>query len=49
MNWESYYYVGNNQECIDVWKAWDVYCMPFTDKCQEIEDAMNSGDANLMQ
>ena len=49
MNWESYYYVGNNQECIDVWKAWDEYCMYFTDKCHEIEDAMNSADANLMQ
>ena len=52
MNWEAYLYVSDNEVCNDVWEEWDLYCMSddaSTDKCIEIEDAMMSADASLMQ
>ena len=52
MNLEAYLYVSDDEVCNDVWEEWDLYCMSddaSIDKCIEIEDAMMSSDASLMQ
>ena len=44
-NLEARYYGGDDQRCIDVWKAWDYYCMSFEaipGECIEIENEMYS-------
>ena len=52
MDWDAYFYLSDDQECVTVWMAWDEYCMSFQtmpDECTVIEKEMQSVMPTLMQ